>query len=180
MPRTLTDDQLRFYEQKRWTADLAESIFNDPQLGNEAKALIKRKHPNLKIEDYDLETRINARFDAERQEREDAANAKREADDKVTFDKARKSVQERYGFTDEAMTKLEKFMEDRYVGDYDVAASYFAAQQPKSIEAATDTHFWNHQKQAGFKEIASDPEAWGRSEILGAIQRDQERMKGGR
>ena len=78
MPRTLTDQQFAAYEQKRYTADLAESLFNDPQLGNEAKALIKKKYPNLKIEDYDLEQRVNQRFDAERQEREDTERAKSE------------------------------------------------------------------------------------------------------
>jgi hypothetical protein len=180
MPRTLTDEQLRFYEAKRATADLAESIFGDPQLADEAKALIKRKHPNLPIPDFDLRSEMNRRFDADRQEREDAERAKREETDKKEFQRLRKETQDKYGFTDEAMAKLEKFMEDRYVGDYEVAASYFAAQQPKSIDSANDPHFWQHNKQKGFQEIINDPEAWGRNELFGAVTRDMQRYRDGR
>jgi hypothetical protein len=41
-----------------------------------------------------------------------------------------------------------------------------------------DTGFWRHQEAPNFAEIAKDPEAWGRKEILGAIQKDQESARG--
>ena len=180
MPRTLSDAELRFYEQKRWTADLAESILNDPQLGPEAKRLIKQKHPNMQIADYDLETRVNARIDADRQQREQDEQKKRDQDEYDKIQALRKETQTKYGFTDEAMTKLEKFMEDRYIGDYEVAASYFAAQQPKPIEEVRDAHFWHHEKKDGFKEIAADPEAWGRQQLFQALKEEEARLRGGR
>lgn len=179
MPRTLSDQELRFYEQKRWTADLAESIFNDPQLGAEAKALIKRKHPNVQIPDFDLENKLNARIDSDRQEREEKERAKADEAERDRILKLRADTQKKYGFTDEAMTKLEQFMEERFVGDYDVAASYFAAQQPKPVEAMTD-HFWNHHKSDDFKKVSEDPEAWGRTELLAALNAEQQRLRGGR
>ena len=78
------------------------------------------------------------------------------------------------------MTKLEKFMEERYVGDYDFAANYFAAQEPKPTSEVFDNHYWNFNKRAGFDEITKDPEAWGRLELLRAVKNDQERARGGR
>ena len=151
MPRTLSDAELRFYEQKRWTADLAESILNDPQLGPEAKRLIKQKHPNMQIADYDLETRVNARIDADRQQREQAEQAKHDQAEYDNVQRLRGETQKKYGFTDEAMTKLEKLMEERYIGDYEVAAHYFAAQQPKPIEELRDDHYLHHEQKDGFK-----------------------------
>jgi hypothetical protein len=43
-----------------------------------------------------------------------------------------------------------------------------------------DTHFWNHPKQDGFKEIAADPESWARKEILKAVVADERTARGQR
>lgn len=180
MPRQLTDEEFNFLQGRRQVADFVESIYNDPQLNREAKALIKKKYPALQIPDYDIETRVEQRFDRERQEREAERERQRKAEEDARFTKQRTETQKRFGFTDEAMTRLEQMMIDRNIGNYEDAAELMAAREPKQSSATHDTGFWNHEKQDTFKEIAKDPEAWGRNEIMNAIHADQDRARNGR
>lgn len=180
MPRTITDDEYAFLQNKRMTADFVESIYNDPALNKEAKRLIKRKYPNLAIPDYDMEEKIDQKFRADEDAKQKAAQdarAKKDADDWKTN---RDKVKSDYGFTDEALGDLEKWMHEHAVADHEVAASYRAAKNPRTSEPTYDSQFWRHEQASNFKEIASDPEAWGRKEILGALHRDQERVRTGR
>ena len=178
MPKQLTDEEYDFLQARRQVADFVESIYNDPQLNREAKALIKKKYPNLQIPDYDIEARLDDRLAKDREERETAEAKKRRAEEDAQFQKTRKATQDKYHFTDEAMGRLEKMMIDRNIGNYEDAAELMAAREPKPI-GATHDHFYNFEKQDTFKEIAKDPEAWGRAEIMKAIQTDQERSRNG-
>ena len=180
MPRHISDEEYAYLQQRRQTADFAESVFNDPTLNNEAKALIKRKYPNMKIPDYDIEQRVNARVDEYEKARRDEIEAQRlEADDKK-FHETRSSIQKRYGFTEDAMKSMEDMMVERNIGDYEAAAAYYASKNPQISEPTYDSTRWHHERNDSFKEIASDPEAWGRNEIMNAIRRDEARLKGGR
>jgi hypothetical protein len=178
MPYNLSDQEYQFLQSKRQVADFVESIYNDPNLTKEAKRLIKRKYPQLQIPDLDIEDRVERRIAEVERERSHAETSRREAEEQASWQDRRKKTQTSYGFTDEAMERLEKMMVEKNVGDYDVAASYLAAKEPKPSEAGFDTYRWNHEKQPGFAEIAKDPEGWGRSEILKAIQTDQDRSRG--
>lgn len=178
MPRTISDEEYAFLNNKRVTADFVESIYNDPGLNKEAKRLIKKKYPQLAIPDLDIEDRVQSQLDAERRRREDQeTKAKQKADDE-RWQAERKRVQAEYSFTDDGMTDLEKFMAEKGIGDYEVAASYRASKNPKTSQPTFDSQYWHHDQAPGFKEIARDPEAWGRNEILQAIHRDQERARG--
>jgi hypothetical protein len=177
MPKQIEDAEFARLQGRDQLASFIESIYNDPQLGREAKALIKKKYPNIQIPDYDIMSQVEQRFAADKQEREQAEQQRREREDEERFTSTRTSTQQKYGFTDEAMTDLEKFMVDNNVGSYEVAASYRASQNPKPSDATFDDQRWNHAKQEGFKEIAADPEAWGRTEIIKALHNDQERAK---
>jgi hypothetical protein len=176
----IPDDEYAFLQARRQIADLVEPIYNDPQLSKEAKRLLKRKYPQLQIPDYDIEEKFNERFDAERKAREDAEAATQQKRQDEEFQASRKKVQADYGFTDEAMGELEDMMRARNIGDYEAAAVYKASRDPKPIEPTYDSHFWRHEKQDGFKDIAADPEGWARREILGAINRDENVRRGGR
>lgn len=178
MPRNISDEEYAFLQGKRQIADFVESIYNDPQLSKEAKRLIKKKYPQLQIPDLDIEDRIEARLSAEKQQRDDAESSQRQEQENKRWQDQRQETQKRYGFTDEAMERLEKLMVDKNVGDYDVAASYVASKEPKPSEATFDTGQWRHSEQPGFAEIAKDPEGWGRTEILKAIKIDQDRERG--
>lgn len=177
MPRQVSDEEFAFLQGRRQVADFVEGIYNDPQLTREAKALIKKKYPNLQIPDYDVEARVEERLTKDREEREKEKREEQERAAQTSFQNLRKQTQDKYGFTDEAMTELEKLMVERNVGDYEVAASYMAAQNPKPSEATFSDGRWNHTKAPGFAEIAKDPENWARSEILTALHIDQERAK---
>jgi hypothetical protein len=180
MPRNITDEEYGYLQQRRQVADFVESIYNDPQLNKEAKRLIKRKYPQMQIPDLEMEDRIEERFAKEKKERDDRdEQARREADDRAWADK-RASVKAEYGFTDEAMTDLEKMMVDRNIGDYEVAAQFKASKEPKPSSDDLDTGRWDYPNQPGFADIAKDPEGWGRNEILKALRADQQRARGGR
>jgi hypothetical protein len=178
MPRTISDEEYKYLQDKRMTADFVESIYNDPTLNKEAKRLIKRKYPNLAIPDFDLEQKVEQRFSAEDEKKQrEAAEAAARAD-REAWNASRAKVQKEYGFTDEGMKDLEKWMHEKAVADHEVAAEYRASKNPQTSNPTYDSQFWHHEKADGFAEIAKDPEAWGRKEILGAIHRDEERARG--
>jgi hypothetical protein len=180
MARTITDAEEQFIRGRMQVADFVESIYNDPALTREAKALIKKKYPNLQIPDYDIENKVEARFAKEERERKEREAAERKAREDAEFKERRSATQKRYGFTDDAMTRLEKMMLDRNIGDYEVAAEYMAAKEPKPSSGNDwDTTRWHHERQDGFAEISKDPEAWGRTQIMNAIRADQERARNG-
>ena len=180
MPRNISDEEYAYLQSCRQTADFAQSIFNDPSLNNEAKALIKRKYPNMKIPDYDIEQRVNARVDEMEKSRRDEEDAKRMEAEERKFNETRDSIKKQYGFTDDAMKSLEDMMVERNIGDYEAAASFFASKNPQISEPTYDSTRWHHEKQDTFKEIVTDPEAWGRNEIMSAIRRDEARQRNGR
>lgn len=181
MARQLSDEEFNFLQGRRQVADFVESIYNDPQLTREAKALIKKKYPNLQIPDYDIEQRVDARFQQEKREREEQQERVRKEREEKAFQERRSSTQKQYGFTDDAMKRLEQMMVDRNIGDYEVAAEYMASKEPKASAANDyDSTRWHHEKSDGFAEISKDPEAWARTELMGAMRRDQEKMRNGR
>jgi hypothetical protein len=178
MPRTISDEEYAFLNNKRMTADFVESIYNDPQLNKEAKRLIKKKYPNLAIPDYDMEEKIEARFSVEDQRKaKEAADATAKAD-RDAWNASRAKVKKQYGFTDEAMADLEKWMHEKAVADHEVAAEYRAQKNPQTSSPTYDSQFWRHEEAPDYKEISKDPEAWGRKEILSAIHRDEEHARG--
>ena len=180
MPKEISDEEYNWLQGRRQVADFVESIYNDPALSREAKALVKKKYPQLQIPDYDIEEKFEKRL----KERDDAeAEAKKKAaeeDQNKKFQTDRDRVQKEYGFTDDGMKDLEKFMTEKNVLNYDVAAEYHASKNPKQSAVDQSDGLWNHAKSDGFADISKDPEGWARKEILGAIRGDQERQRGGR
>jgi hypothetical protein len=180
MPREVSDEEYNFLQGRKQVADFVESIYNDPVLSKEAKALIKKKYPQVQIPDYDIEERVTSKIEEDRKERESERRAAKEAEQEKQFKETRSQVQREFGFTEDGMKDLEKFMLDKNIGDYEVAATYHASKNPKQSEANYSDGLWNHAKQDGFAEVAKDPEGWARNELLGAMRRDQERTRGGR
>jgi hypothetical protein len=188
MPTTLTDEQVAELRQRLTKANTdseiaaaAAGLWNDPEHGDAAKALWKKKYPDSKIDGYDTEQRVRAMLDERDKKAADERKAAsdREQDDRLASQ--RKSTQEAYGFTDDAMTRLEQLMVDKGVGDYEVAAEYFASRNPRvsdGQDAGFDSQFWNHERQDTFKEIATDPEGWGRREILKTLREGERRQPG--
>lgn len=187
MPRTITDEQYAMLQQRLAAADQAlqvnqfvESIFNDPNCNEDAKRLIKRKYPQMQIPDLDIRDEIKNLFAQEKKQREETELRAKEEADKKNWHDSRQKVKNEYGFTDEGMEELEKMMVDRNTGDYEIAATYHAAKNPKPVSAEFDSFRWNHEKAPSFAEIAKDPEGWGRGEIMKALRADQERARGGK
>lgn len=177
MPRTIPDEEYTFLQGKRQIADFVESIYNDPQLNKEAKALIKKKYPTMQIPDYDIEQKVEERFAAEKKEREDREAEQRKQEEEKKFTSIRKETQDKYGLTDEAMEDLEKFMVEQNVGSYEVAAGYKIAKNPRPSDVTHSDGRWNHDKAPGYAEISKDPEGWGRGELLKTLYGMQERER---
>lgn len=170
--------ELQRLQGRAQIADFIEPIYNDPLLNKEAKALIKKKYPNVQITDYDLEQKFEKRFDEMTKARDDAEKQKREHEEQEQWNTQRKSVQDEYGYTDDGMKDLESYMVKNKIGDYKVAAEHHALKNPKLTEAHHHNGRWEHQKQDGFADISKDPEGWAHDQIYGALLRDQERAKG--
>lgn len=158
---------------------MVEPVYNNPKTRRRSQELLKEIYPQLEIQDYEIQKQIDDRLNAVQKERdEEKAAAKQKAEDDA-WKAQRAKVQKEYGFTDEAMTDLEREMKERYIGDYEVAATYRAAKNPAVSEPSYDSQHWHHERAPGWAEIAKDPEAWGRTEILSAIRRGQERIRQG-
>lgn len=179
MPVTLTDEQANalraeFGRLQRNAAigERATKIWNSPKNGDRAKQLWKDEFPEDQIEGFDLEQRITARLDAERKAREDAEKAAREKAEDERTKTQRAETQRKYGLTDDAMKRMEDEMVARNVGDYEVAATWFASREPRPAEDPGSTHFWNHDQRDGFKEVVKDPEGWAFGQIHQAVVND--------
>ena len=185
MPTTLTDEQVAKLKEQldagsraKQVADMVDAIYNDPALGREARALIKKKFPDLPIPDYDVEVKVESRLEADKREREEAEKKRREAEEDERYKSQRQKTKDDYGFTDEAMERVEKLMTERNIGDYEVAATYFAAKEPKPADdRGGEGRYWNHGKGDDFKEISADPEEWARKQILQAARNDEQRLR---
>jgi hypothetical protein len=175
--REISDEEYAFLQGRKQVADFVEPIYKHPKWGKEAKRLIKQVYPNAEIPDYDIETKIETRLDEERKKRDDEKAAERQKAEHDAWQKKRAEVQKQYGFTPEGMQRLEDFMIENNVGNYDVAASHIVAREPKTSAPEYDAGYWHHDRQEGFKEIAKDPEAWARNEFLQAIFKDEQQAR---
>ena len=188
MPVTLTDEQvtelrgrLTQADTNRQIAEAAAKLWNSPERGERTKALWKEEFPDSDLGPFDVEQRINARLDKDREERAQEAKAQRDRETDERVASQRKATQDRYGATDDAMSRLEQLMVERNIGDYEIAGEHFFSREPRVSDGTQeyDSQFWNHERQDTFKEIAADPESWGRKEILKTLREGERRNGGG-
>jgi len=188
MPVTLTDEQVADFRQRmaeaetnRQIAEAAAKIWNSPERGDRAKALWKEEFPDADLGSYDVEARVKAELDRRDKVHADADKARREREQDESMAAQRKAIQERYSATDDAMTRLEKMMVEKNVGDYEIAAEHMFSREPRVSDGGNeyDPGFWNHQQREGFEEISRDPEGWGRREILKTLRQEERRNRGG-
>lgn len=181
MPRTISDEEYNQLLRESNIGKMVAPIYDSPQLGTEARALLKKAYPDLQMEGYDLEQRLNGQIANLRKERdEERAAERKKADDAQAedFKAKRKKTQDEYGFTDEAMGRLEKMMIERNIGNYEDGATVFAAREPRPAEPTPGSgRYWDFEKRDGFAEISKDPEKWGFNQLVAAARRDEERMK---
>lgn len=161
---------------RKRVADFSEDLFNDPMTGKDIKRLIKRKHPHLPIPDLDLEDKFEAQRAADKKEREDRERSEKEKKQQDEWKEQRARTQKDWGFTEETMANLEKTMVERNIGDYEVAATFHAAKNPKPSEP-TSHHGepWGYAANETFREVSKDPEGWAKGEMMKAMKIDRER-----
>lgn len=178
MAREISDEEYAFLQGRRQVADFVEPIYNHPKWGKAAKRLIKEVYPQARIPDIELEDKIESRFAQDKKEREEREAAEKQQQQEARWRSERKRVQDKYGFTAEGMEKLEKFMQEKYVGDYEVAAQHIASLEPKTSEVTHAEHFWNFDRQPEHDEMAKDPEGYAFKQFVSAIRKDEQRAKG--
>lgn len=183
MPREISEEQFNALMEDHQIASIARQMWDSPELGPEAKALFKRHAPKASIPEHDIRVEIRNEFaerDRKAAEEREAERLKREDD---FWKEKRAKAQKDHNLTEEGIKDLEKLMYERNIGDYDVAATYVASKNPKPSDPYGQPGFkdpyWNHGKSDLFKEIAKDPEEWGRKEIINALHADQQRNRGG-
>jgi hypothetical protein len=175
MPREISDEEFNFLQNRRQVADVADMLWNDPLLGPEAKALLKKKMPELVIPEHDIRNEIRQEFAVRDQKANEERENERIAKEDAYWRGQRKKTMDEYGMPEEKMKEMEKWMYENNVGSYEVAATYHAAKNPKpSQPAGYKDPYWNHTKSDLFQQIAKDPEEWGRSEIIKALNGQQE------
>jgi hypothetical protein len=187
MPVTLTDEQARQVRQLIEEGQQAknalkgvQTVWNDPKTSDRAKALWKEAFPDSQVDGYDQKVELQGIVNGFKKEREDE---KREAEIAARTQRAknqRTEAQQRHGFTEEAMGRLDKLMEEKEIYDYEAGALLLASREPKPSDGSGDRgsgHFWQHDKQPAFKEISADPEKWGYEEIYKAAKADQDAQR---
>lgn len=179
MPLTLNDDQVRRIEAElaaghraRRTEDLILPILNNPNLSARAKALLKEQYPNLDLGEYDVEVRGQAEIKKLRDELDAEKKAQKERQEDEYWAKQKQSTREKHQLTDEGMDKLEAFMKERNIGNYEDAADLMVARNPKPMEATQHQRFWRHDRQDEFKKIVDDPEDYAFNELVKAVETD--------
>lgn len=178
MPKTISDEEYQHLLGRKTVADFVEPVYNSKELGNEARALLKKAYPNLQIEGYDLKNELKSDIEKVREELQQDKKAREDAETTGRIRETRKKTQEEFKFTDEGMEKLEKLMWDRNIGDYRAGALLMASEQPKAVESHMGPQrYWNHEKVDGFAEISKDPEKWGFNQLLGAAERDSQKAR---
>jgi hypothetical protein len=178
MPREISDAEYQQWQIDKQIAGLANEVWEDPQLGPAAKELLKRKRPGVQIPDHDIRMEMRDGFAKMEKAREEEKLAERQSKEDEYWKGQRKKIQDEYGYTDDGIKDLEKMMLEKNIGDYEVAATYHAAKNPKAAEPqGYKDPYWNHTKSTTFQEIAKDPEAWGKDEIVKALQNDQRRSR---
>jgi hypothetical protein len=180
MPLTLTDEQVTALRQEReqWFRDRqiaqqALGIVNDPKTSDRAKALWKEAYPEARDDAYETKQELTAKVDKFIQDQKDEKKTAKDEADKAQWAADRKSTQEARSFTDDAMERLEKFMVDRGISNYEDAADLWVARNPKPTEdTGYADRYWNHTQQDQFEQIAKDPEKYAEREIIKAIRTD--------
>jgi hypothetical protein len=140
-----------------------QKLFNNPEVGLEAKRLYKKVVPEAKFPDLDTQDKI------------DASNAKlQEKIDKLQEDAQLGEItrrRERHhqeirdaGFDPVA---VEKVMTDEKIGSYDTAIKYMKAQNQNSVPTSANMTPITMPDNA--KEISKNPALWARKEAMAAI-----------
>lgn len=176
MPREISDSDYAKWQEDSQIAQLSRELWDDPQLGPAAKELVKRKRPGVQIPDHDIRTEMRDGFNKIRKEQEEEKLAERQKKEDDFWKNEKSRVQKEFGFTDEGIKDLEKFMLEKNIGDYEVAATYHAAKNPKAAEPMGGKDpYYGFAKSDAFREIAKDPEEWGRGEIMKALNNESQR-----
>jgi len=170
-------DEFAAYQRKAAVNDFVEPIFNNKDLNHEARQLIKKHYPDVDQGAWDSEQRLKAEIAALKKEREDEKKAVQDKAEVEMWAKRKADAQKKYGLSEEEMGKVEQIMKDEKIYSYEEAALLKSQREPKPIEATMNSHYWNHDKQDGFKDIAADPEKWGFNTLFKDVSRLQQKQK---
>lgn len=182
MPKQISDEEYHALLSDHQIANAARKLWDDPLTGPEAKALLKKGMPEVVIPEHDIRVEMHNEFAERDRKQQEEREAARIAQQDAYWKDQRQKTQSEYGIPEEKMKDMEKWMWENNVGSYEVAATYHAAKNPKPSEptgAGYKDPYWNHGKSDLFKEIIKDPEEWGRSEIIKALNNDQTKIRGG-
>lgn len=151
--------------QKAVIGDFAEALYNDPNVGDDLRRIIKQAKPTLKIPEWDLEQKLTKRLDKEKEEREEAEKKRRQEESDRELMARIKAVAERYSLTDNGTERVIETMHSHQIADPEAAAELVVARQGRATTPHYSDGLWHHDRGKDFDEIMKDPIKWARKEI---------------
>lgn len=157
-------------EADKQAAELFRRIANDPRTRRQQLKLIKEVDPNQQFWDDDLNSKLEA-IDA-KVEKDKADREEQKIIDRLTAQK--KALGERY--KPEQIAEIEKLMTEHGIGDYNIGAKVYAADQPlpdaRPVQMPRQGERWKLPEMEDFRK---DPAG---AAIAGAMA-DIERLRSG-
>ncbi len=154
-------DQLEAKEAKELLNSL-EGLYNHPQLGTEVKQILKKWRPDLEIPELELEERLKANAQKEKEELEKRLSAlenRREEDEikRKTVDEERQLIVDGLA-TKEEIPEIKKIMAESGIGNFKTAVEYYHLSKQGAVPTS-------HIERTSFsmpteKELFQNPKGW--------------------
>jgi hypothetical protein len=140
-----------------------QKLFNNPEVGLEAKRLYKKVVPEAKFPDLDTQDKIDASTAAMQAKIDKLQEEAQLGEITRRRDRYHQEIREA-GFDPVA---VEKVMTEEKIGSYDTALKYIKAQNANSVPSPSNVTPIKMPDNA--KEISKNPSAWARNEAMNAI-----------
>lgn len=147
---------------------LEDQVLADPEIGPVIKRALKKKDPRVNFPELDLHDAIEAKTTAADKKIDDFLEAQRTKENKTYWEGQRKAAKEKYSLDDEDTKKIEAYMIESHVGNYDAAARIYALDKSATAEPTNYQDMTGVQLPAG-KGLFDNPVKWARDEGLAAI-----------
>jgi len=164
-------------DMKNAAIDWLESLPNHPEYGREFKKLLKKVDSRIQYPDMESEERIETKLAAHKKEFDDYISNQNAEKNKNYWEGKRKAARDKYSFTDEDIQKVEKFMVDEHVGNYELAAKHYN-ETTKAPAEPTNYYESRAMQLPNSPGLFQDETRWARNEAAKAISEIERKRNG--
>lgn len=112
-------------DQRNAAIDWLENLPNHPKIGTQIKRLLKEADTRVQFPEVELEDRVVAQTRKAEEKIDKFLEDQKAEKNKAYWEGKRKEAREKYKLDDEDIKKVEKFMVDEHVGNYELAAKHY-------------------------------------------------------